>query len=228
MEGTRINMRNYYEILEVDKNASKEIIDKAYRTLVKKYHPDLKEHEEKLEAEKKIKEINEAYDVLSDKTKRNEYNNTLQNQFVSINEYKTIVEENRKLKKQLNSIKNEYNNVYQNNFSSPKNTGSNYNYASSPKTNGPINNNYTNNNYRNNVYNTYNNNEYNAFIKELFNSLPFKHSINNKKNDRLKLFIITFIIIIFFTIPGIRTLLFSDFYTFILLISIIIGLILFL
>ena len=34
-------MKNYYEILEVDKNASEEVIEKAYKTLAKKYHPDL-------------------------------------------------------------------------------------------------------------------------------------------------------------------------------------------
>ena len=33
--------KNYYEILEINKNASKEIMDKAYKTLIKKYHPDL-------------------------------------------------------------------------------------------------------------------------------------------------------------------------------------------
>lgn len=36
-------MKNYYEILEVNENASKEVIDKAYKVLAKKYHPDLQE-----------------------------------------------------------------------------------------------------------------------------------------------------------------------------------------
>lgn len=36
--------KNYYEILEINKNASKEIMDKAYKTLIKKYHPDLQEN----------------------------------------------------------------------------------------------------------------------------------------------------------------------------------------
>ena len=40
---------NYYDILEVSKNASPEIIEKAYKTLVKKYHPDLQKNEEKRE-----------------------------------------------------------------------------------------------------------------------------------------------------------------------------------
>ena len=56
-------MKNYYEILEVDKNASDEIIKVAYKALVKKYHPDLKEGNAKINAEDKIKQINEAYDI---------------------------------------------------------------------------------------------------------------------------------------------------------------------
>ena len=53
------SMKNYYEILEVNQKASKEIIEKAYHVLVKKYHPDLYDGLKKQYAEKKIKEINE-------------------------------------------------------------------------------------------------------------------------------------------------------------------------
>lgn len=66
-------MRTLYEMLEVSETASKEIIEKAYRTLAKKYHPDLQTEENKQVAENKMKELNEAYGVLSDVDKRKAY-----------------------------------------------------------------------------------------------------------------------------------------------------------
>lgn len=73
-------MKNYYEILEVNKKASREIIDKAYKVLVKKYHPDLYESPKKQYATKKIKEINEAYNILSDDFLREQYDIELEKQ----------------------------------------------------------------------------------------------------------------------------------------------------
>ena len=64
--------RDYYEVLGVQKNATDEELKKAYRKLAKQYHPDANPNN-KEEAEKKFKEINEAYEVLSDKQKRNMY-----------------------------------------------------------------------------------------------------------------------------------------------------------
>lgn len=66
-------MKNYYEILEVNPKASKEVIEKAYKVLVKKYHPDLYTAEKKQYAERKIKEINAAYNILSDEFLREQY-----------------------------------------------------------------------------------------------------------------------------------------------------------
>lgn len=67
-------MKNYYEILEVNEKASKEVIEKVYKVLAKKYHPDLQRTpEEKEKAEEKMKEINEAYSILSDTEKRRKY-----------------------------------------------------------------------------------------------------------------------------------------------------------
>lgn len=67
-----------YEILEVSENASNEVIEKAYKTLAKKYHPDLQTtSEEKKNADIKMKEINEAYATLKDENKRSKYDNKL-------------------------------------------------------------------------------------------------------------------------------------------------------
>lgn len=64
------NKRDYYEILGVDKKASEAEIKKAYRTLARKHHPDVDKSEG---ADKKFKEINEAYQVLADQQKRAAY-----------------------------------------------------------------------------------------------------------------------------------------------------------
>ena len=67
-------MKNYYEILQVSHNASKEVIEKAYKVLAKKYHPDLQtSYTAKTYAEQRLKEINEAYNVLSDDFLREQY-----------------------------------------------------------------------------------------------------------------------------------------------------------
>ena len=63
--------KNYYDILGVNKNASEADIKKAYKKLAMEYHPDRNRGDKKAEA--KFKEINEAYQTLSDATKKKNY-----------------------------------------------------------------------------------------------------------------------------------------------------------
>lgn len=102
-------MKNYYKILQVDKDASPEIIKVAYKLLVKKNHPDLKEGSEKQIAEENIKEINEAYDILSNPEEKAKYDQNLINEFISQEKYNEIINENMNLKKELNYFNNLYN-----------------------------------------------------------------------------------------------------------------------
>src|SRR4029077_3284173 len=66
-----VQYKDYYEVLGVSRTASAEDIKKAFRKLARQYHPDVAKT--KKGAEEKFKEINEAYEVLSDPVKRKKY-----------------------------------------------------------------------------------------------------------------------------------------------------------
>ena len=68
--------KDLYSILGVSRDADENVLKKAYRSLAKKYHPDL--HPDDAEAEAKFKEINEAYELLGDPEKRKAYDKTQQ------------------------------------------------------------------------------------------------------------------------------------------------------
>ena len=112
-------MKNYYEILEVDRKASKEVIEKAYKA----YHPDLKEGADKKQSETKMIEINEAYNVLSDEARRAEYDSKLRtDQENSYGNSEFLKAENNRLKQELARLKGV-------NPSEITNTNTNYNYS---------------------------------------------------------------------------------------------------
>src|SRR5216117_561565 len=66
-----VQFKDYYEVLGVPRNASDAEIKKAFRKLAREHHPDVAKN--KRTAEEKFKEINEAYEVLSDPAKRKKY-----------------------------------------------------------------------------------------------------------------------------------------------------------
>jgi curved DNA-binding protein len=68
-----LKFRDYYEVLGVPRGAKPEEIKRAYRRQARKHHPDTKKPEERAKAEEDIKQINEAYEVLSDAKKRAQY-----------------------------------------------------------------------------------------------------------------------------------------------------------
>jgi DnaJ-class molecular chaperone len=72
-----VQFRDYYEVLGLNKNATESEIKSAYRKLARKYHPDVNPKDKS--AEEKFKEVNEAYEVLSDAEKRKRYDELGQN-----------------------------------------------------------------------------------------------------------------------------------------------------
>lgn len=109
-----------YDKLEVSEKASGEVIEKAYKTLAKKYHPDVQNTPEEIrKAEEKMKEINEAYSILKDENKRSEYDSKLQRKREEqIRKNTTIVE---------NTTSNSSSNMYRGTGTSTTNT---YTYES--------------------------------------------------------------------------------------------------
>ena len=116
--------KNYYDILQVNQNASPEIIEKAYKTLAKKYHPDLQPEENKKQAEEILKDINEAYEILSNPISKVDYDNSLKENYISEEDYKNLYNQNEILKNKLNNIyqkEKNINNINSENINYPKN-----------------------------------------------------------------------------------------------------------
>lgn len=146
-------MKNYYDELEISKNASQEVIEKVYKVLAKKYHPDMNQGDNQKEAEEKFKTISQAYEILSNPEKREKYDLELQhtNPTISYEEYALVVNEKNQLNAQLNNVKNELNN-----YKSFINFNGNQHISNNSY--GQTNSNFSNNN----SYNSQNNNINNA------------------------------------------------------------------
>lgn len=114
--------KNYYKILQVDSEASLEVIEKAYKALAKKYHPDLQEEAQKAVASEKLKEINEAYEILSNPQTRAQFDSTLSNTQISKEDFDKIYMQNQQLQHELNNFKQ---NANSNNSQADYSTSSN-------------------------------------------------------------------------------------------------------
>jgi len=131
-------MKNYYDDLEVGKKASKEVIEKVYKILAKKYHPDTTQEIDKQAAEEKFKEISEAYQILSDEEKRRKYDIELEqsNPTISYEDYINVVNQRDALSNALNKLKSssttsQYNHIQYNKVdihtNIPNKSNNNYN-----------------------------------------------------------------------------------------------------
>ena len=198
-------MKNYYEELEVSRNASSEIISRAYKVLAKKYHPDTTT-ENKQFAEERFKKISEAYEVLSNEQKRAEYDKTLGPQIDS-NKYNKMLEDNKKLSRELLNLKSQLDSINANRV----------NNVTSPKTNTSKNVNYTYSNANPSI--NYNQNRYTSNTRPQYKKRPsFLDRLKYKITELFKKIIsivLTIVIIllafgILYLIPSTRNFLIND------------------
>lgn len=130
-------MSNLYEVLEVSEKASKEVIDKAYRVLAKKYHPDLQEQQNKKSAQIKMQEINDAYEILGDDEKRRQYDLALDER----RQEEKRIEEERKRRENEQYYRNQ--SVRNNQYQQRNNYYSNNAYNNVPQNYNNVNNEYS-------------------------------------------------------------------------------------
>lgn len=201
-------MENYYEILQVSQNASKEIIDKAFKTLAKKYHPDANSPENKAFAEEQFKKINTAYEVISDKEKRKKYDDELKR----INENKVKQQEQnyqrlyvkyQDLLKELNDIKSkQVNSTISKNNIPVNGINTNVNKSQNPNWQEELNRQVTQS-----VDKAYYD-AYTQIMKDYGYKIHYKKSLKQKLKDILALFLtislFCIIFIILWCIPVVR------------------------
>lgn len=192
--------KNYYEILEVDKKASPELIKKSYNILAKRYHPDLQETNQKQTAEEKFKLINEAYEILSNEEKRKQYDFELYQKEIANNKITDeLLNENIILKNELRNLKQNPNLTSQNYIKPNMQTNIEYSYNEQ---------NYNNQiKYQQELQKAREKAYYDAYIQDLKNR-GYKIKYKKTPKDYLKSFIslvCTFIILfILWQIPFVK------------------------
>ena len=197
--------KNYYEILEVDKKASPELIKKAYNILAKKYHPDLQSEEMKQIAEEKFKLINEAYEILSNKERRKQYDFELSKQEVANKQdVDNIFNENINLKNELYNLKQNSSSINKKNFYDEQN----YTYS-----NDQMNKNYNAQNYNNQInyqqelQKAKEKAYYDAYIQDLKNrgyKIKYKKTLKDYFKNFIALIGTFFVLFLLWQIPFVR------------------------
>lgn len=184
-------MKNYYEILEVNEKASKEIIKKIFKIHIKNNHPDLFEGDEKILMEEKVKKINEAYEVLSNEDKRKKYDEELKQSKENLNNEKSLIlmQENQYLKELLQKkekLINDFLNTIDEDFDDNEYSNHTNNYVKRPFYD--INDNYNdlNTTYNNsedleNQRNSTQDKEKNNKYKKIFSDFLYENNIIIKK-----------------------------------------------
>lgn len=194
--------QNYYEILEVDKDASPEVIKKAYSTLAKKYHPDLQPEGLKDSSEEKFKLINEAYEVLSDTEKRKQYDAELSN-MISNDNYiiDDLLNENNNLKNELEYLKNSNLSKNINSSNMDRNINNDSNLNTPPYNNNPY------SNYTDEIQQAKEKAYYDAYIQDLKNrgyKIKYKKTWKDYMRTFIAIFFTIFVLFLLWQIPFIR------------------------
>lgn len=194
--------KNFYDILEININASQEIIDKAYKVLVKKYHPDLQNSaEEKAKCEAKIKEINEAFDTLSNPQKREEYDKFILESQISEEDYNDLYNENENLKREINTLKNNSNANINNSYNN-QNPKKDFNNQNSKKDF-----NSQNADFEKEYENAINKAYHDAYIQDLKNrgyKIKYKKTFSDYIRSFIALLITLIILFLVFQIPFVK------------------------
>lgn len=155
-------MKDYYQILEVNKSASPETISKVYKFLAKKYHPDANPDNSQ-EAEEKFKQISEAYEILSNEEKRKKYDEELEDYESTSSQGTVSIEDFMKLSNYCKQLENELKQYSGTETSS--NASSNYYNSQQPE-------------YQSNF-----NNEYNSQAQEEAQKQAYEEAVNQAYHD---------------------------------------------